>query len=545
MLTLKYSLLFFFLITFGALHSKTQDDSFMEKVSTKSANITDYRYKDTIPSECSLVRLENGKIVFMTKQSGEMKPFFIKAIETGFWDTRYEENVDYNSVFSDMVDIGANVAYVMIHWDDIEIKDNCFNFSFTDKIESIARKNGIKIKWVLFLHAQYNGVPTPDCTNSWTFHLDDRDSCNYTMQWPKQNGKIYKNIKTLVDNGGIRPLHVYGHKDIFYRIIRMLKKLASHYKESDTVIGVQIGNEEGFSFLDESDYNPVTAGLYEEWKVKTNKCDYAQFKREAMNWWWKQFTTAFHEIDPYKILSTNLDAGQAEAGDKNRVEMTGTSASFYKEGNLDVIGTMLYKQWGYDALLGLDERYNEHSYNFSLPILIPSEIGIGNFNKPEDFNSFVIHTLERGAQGFGVYCYGEVRKELPDSVSARKVLKNMFANISNNEHLIYSGLPGPGDVQCTVSEAGLKVSHLNSEKEGTLAMIYKPILVEEENKISSGDIVIHLLAKVSGKYSIKIYQSGRIIKNEDIIITKDRPTSILLEESKYIDPIFVNISMKK
>ena len=206
---------------------------------------------------------------------------------------------------------------------------------------------------------------------------------------------------------------------------------------------------------------------------------------------------------------------------------------------------MLYKQWGYDALLGLDERYNEHSYNFSLPILIPSEIGIGNFNKPEDFNSFVIHTLERGAQGFGVYCYGEVRKELPDSVSARKVLKNMFANISNNEHLIYSGLPGPGDVQCTVSEAGLKVSHLNSEKEGTLAMIYKPILIEEENKISSGDIVIHLLAKVSGKYSIKIYQSGRIIKNEDIMITKDRPTSILLEESKYIDPIFVNISMKK
>ena len=46
----------------------------------------------------------------------------------------------------------------------------------------------------------------------------------------------------------------------------MLYNLAVHYKNSDTVIGVQIGNEEGFSFLDDSDYNPITQELYKEWQ---------------------------------------------------------------------------------------------------------------------------------------------------------------------------------------------------------------------------------------------------------------------------------------
>ena len=87
-----------------------------------------------------------------------------------------------------------------------------------------------------------------------------------------------------------------------------------------------------------------------------------------MDWWWQQFTSAYHEGDPYKIISFNLDAAQAEAGDPERVAMTGTSASTYADGNLDVIGTMFYKGWGYKAILGLDHRYN-NSYNYQLPIL--------------------------------------------------------------------------------------------------------------------------------------------------------------------------------
>ena len=103
----------------------------------------------------------------------------------------------------------------------------------------------------------------------------------------------------------------------------MLYNLAVHYKDDGTVIGVQLGNEEGFSFLDESDFNPVTVELFEEWKLKTNKTDYAQFKRRPSTGGGNNLLPAYHEGDPYKILSFNLDAGQAEAGDPERVRMTG------------------------------------------------------------------------------------------------------------------------------------------------------------------------------------------------------------------------------
>lgn len=518
---------------------------FMNKFTPKRVIITDYKFKDTIPSECGLVRLDNGKVVFMTKQDGEMKPFYIKALETGYWDTRYERT-DYNSVFADMVNMGANVAYIMIHWEDIETQDNCFNFAFTDRLEKEARKNGIKINWILFLHAQHNGVPSQDCTTSWSFHLDDKDSCNYAMQWPKQNGLVYKDIKTLVEKGGIRPLHLYGHKEVFYRIKRMLKKLAFHYRNSDTVIGVQLGNEEGFSFLDESDYNPITAALYEEWKLKTNKTDYAQFKKEAMNWWWKQFTNAFHEADPYKILSTNLDAGQAEAGDENRIDMTGTSASFYEDGNLDVIGTMFYKQYGYKAIKGLDKRYNEGSYNYQLPILIPSEIGIGRFNNNKDFNSFVMHTLERAAQGFGVYCYGEVRKEYTDSLLARKTLMEMFANVRQNEDIIFGGLPGPGYVRCSSIYDNIKISHLNLDNKETLAMLYVPTFENERTitDVAIDDLKLSFTAELDGNYEIEVYKSGKLTCSKDLTLTKGKSVLASIVKKYNGEPVFIKIRMQ-
>ena len=86
-----------------------------------------------------------------------------------------------------------------------------------------------------------------------------------------KKGEIYKDIKTLIDKGGIRPLHVYGHPEIFTRIRRMLYNLATHYRNSNTVIGVQLGNEEGFSFLDQSDYNPITQELFEDGRQKPTR----------------------------------------------------------------------------------------------------------------------------------------------------------------------------------------------------------------------------------------------------------------------------------
>ena len=84
-----------------------------------------------------------------------------------------------------MKQIGANTAYVMLHWEDIEPADNTFDFTFADQVVNAAERQNMELQWILFLHAQ-DRVPSLQCETAWTFHLDDRDSCNYTMQWPSQ-----------------------------------------------------------------------------------------------------------------------------------------------------------------------------------------------------------------------------------------------------------------------------------------------------------------------------------------------------------------------
>ena len=516
---------------------------FMTKTTPLSARITDYSDLEKLTAPAALVRLPNQKLAYMVRRNNRMEPFFIRAIETGYWDTRYEKNTNYDSVFADMKKMGANTAYVMLHWEDIEPADNRFDFTFPDKVVAAAKRQDMKIGWILFLHAQRDYVPSLTPETAWTFHLDDRDSSNYTMQWVKRNGNLYTKIEDVLTYG-IRPLHVYGHKEIFHRIRRMLYNLAVHYKTDDTVIQVQLGNEEGFSFLDESDFNPVTAELYEEWKLKTNKTDYAQFKKEAIDWWWQQFTSAFHEGDPYKLLSFNLDAAQAETGDVQRVKETGTSASTYADGNLDVIGTMFYKGLGYQAFLGLDQRYS-NSYPYRLPILIPSEIGIGIFNPPVFFRHFIIHSLERGAQGLGVYCYGEVRKELPEKNTERNDLTCMFDCIKKNEDILYGGLPGPGVVSCTSDEKSVQISHLNLDGKETLALVYFPEAKEflpddSQAEQQTFDINLTCTVRMPGTYHVTISGSGNKHAEEQFSCQVNGSHTLKLGNLRKEDVLFIS-----
>ncbi len=535
--------LFFFLTNIGSdcFGQLSKPLPFMTEFTPRSAVILDYKDIQRKDIPAALVRLPNNKIAYMVRQNNKLAPFYIKGIETGYWDTRYEKDTNYDSVFNDMKTMGANTAFIMIHWEDIEPRDNHFDFSFTDSLVAAAMRQKIKINWILFLHAQ-SRVPSMKPETAWTFHLDDRDTSNYTMQWVKRKDVIYTNIQSVLKHA-VRPLHVYGHPEIFYRIRRMVYNLAVHYKQSETVIGVQLGNEEGFSFIDESDFNPVTKQLYEEWKLKTNKENYAEFKREAMNWWWQQFTSAFHEGDPYKILSLNLDAGQAEAGDEKRVEESGTDAGTYADGNLDAIGTMLYKNWGYKAILGLDKRYG-NSYNYKLPVLIPSEIGIGRFNPSVYFRQFLVNSLERAAQGFGVYCYGEIRKELIDKKDVRNDFINMVHMITANETIIYGGLPGPGMATFSTNNNEARVSHLNLNKKETLAIVYFPAakIMADSSLIKEAFILKINISGAIKNGRVHILKNGKEILNKNISI-KDihQPEIITMENVTREDVLFIRV----
>ncbi|MGQ8336194.1 hypothetical protein ACUNWD_06550 [Sunxiuqinia sp. A32] len=517
---------------------------FMTPFVPKSTQIVEYKDIDSKNVPSALVRLPNRKLAYMVRENNELKPYYINALETGWWDGLYNEDTDLDAVFKDMKSMGANTALVMIHWENIEPSDNHFDFSFTDSLVAAAARQNMKIWWVLFLHTQKD-IPNYPAEGGWTFHLDDRDGSNYTMQWPKRDGVTYTTIEGVMKNA-IKPLHAFGHPEIFYRIRRMLYNLAVQYKKSETVIGVQVGNEECFSYWDESDLNPETAKLFEEWKLKTNKQDYAQFKKDAFNWWWSQFTSAFHEGDPYKLLSTNLHAGQAEEGvlgDLKVMSESGTSASTYGDGNLDAIGTMFYQPWGYNALLGLDRRYGNNAYNYELPILIPSEIGLGARNGGVVYKHFVVNTLERGAQGLGVYSYGKVRKEKSDK-EFRDVYVNLNKMINSSQKIIYGGLPGPGMVTISTDNDEAKVSHLNTNKKETLAMIYFPDATSNpESSINKEDFPLKIdVEGASNNYQVLIQQDGKELFNKLFTLKKDVKAEILLvKEVSREDVLFVSV----
>lgn len=67
---------------------------------------------------------------------------------------------------------------------------------------------------------------------------------------------------------------------------------------------------------------------------RTGKIDTSLFRKEIMHWWWQQYTTAFHEIDPYKLTSFNLDGGSPEAGNIDQINKIGADCSMYREGNI-------------------------------------------------------------------------------------------------------------------------------------------------------------------------------------------------------------------
>ena len=456
----------------------------------------------------AITRLENKKLTLMVRDSsGKMAPFFVKGIETGFWDTRKPET-DYDQVFENYRKLGSNTALFMIHWMDIEPVDGKFDFKFTDMIVKKAKQNGIKIWWVLFMHTQPHLLNIGE--NSWIYRLNSSEEADSVLQWVKNDkGRLLKTTREQLSELG-KQFHAYGQPEIFSRTIRMIRTLAEHYKNSDDVIGVQIGNEEGFNFCGNSDYNPYTLKLYDQWSQKTGKIDTALFRKEIMHWWWQQYTTAFHEIDPYKLTSFNLDGGSPEAGDIDQINKIGADCSMYREGNIDAIGTMFYMNRGINIWKNLDMEYP--SYTYDLPVLIPSEIGLGWSQTPITWGQInIINTIERGGLGFSVYCYGELVDNHGNISMTGKYYQNLVTMIEANKDIICSAVPGIGKLELASAIPGLKISQLKGEGGKTLGILYFPELSMQDNADNRNekvDILVDVKALVSGNYKVDIYYEG-------------------------------------
>lgn len=462
----------------------------------------------------SLVRIANNKLAVMAQdKNGKLQPFYMRGIETGFWDTR-TDTTNYDTVFEAYRKMNADAAMFMIHWSDIEPADGKFNFSFTDSIVATAKKYGVKIVWVLFMHEHSHDMkclPPPE--NLWMYNLDTRDSVNYAIQWIKdKNGAIIKDIPTQRQKfSEIVPC--YANPIVYNRIIGMLGQLGAHYKNSESVIGVQIGNEEGISYMgSDADLNPYTISSFERWKKMTGDTSWTRFKLAIVKLWWSRFTTAYHLQEPYKLTMFNPIGGGPEKGDSGIIARSGTNVTTFRDSKIDVIATMFYGTDATRIWKNLDAIYkvdNTYSYPTQLPVLMSTEIGIGRLNTLPYTQEFMINFLERGSQGFAVFEYGHMAS-LEGMINANgDVFQKFMAMVKANEDIIWPGLPGSGDnISLSAKTGGAKISCLHKGNEGTLGILHFPEAIDEKILETQVEVPIEITVQKTGVYVTEIYKDG-------------------------------------
>ncbi len=476
----------------------------------------------TLRAPTALVRLANRRLALMARDSaGALQPFYVKGLETGYWDTRRGGGTDYEAVFLNYRKLGANTSFFMIHWADIEPSDGKFDFSYTDKIVELARKTGVKIWWVLFLHCQSDHPR--ELREFWGYKLDSREGKDYAIQWLKdENGVVYDSMAKLATLPGrweINP--AYGHPLLFPKILRMLTRLGERYRDSDSVLGIQIDNEAGFGYYTPrgtagpqklaGDHNPVTAQIFEEWKLKSGGSELRSFKLAIVKYWWKQFTTAFHRGDPYKLTSFNFLGARAESGDPYWIDLEGVDATTYAEGNIDVVSSMFYgASTGPKVWANLDQHYN---FAYRLPIFISSEIGLGrSFNTEPLFQLYAINSIERGAQGYATYDYGSLMGEDGKPNAQGEFYRSFAAMIDANIDAIHGGVPGAGAALFSTPAAGVHISQLHRNQDAMVGILYNPeALVQPDAAKNSAvaDVPVELRALRDGSYSIQTWRAGK------------------------------------
>jgi hypothetical protein len=501
----------------------------------------------------ALVRLNNGKLAIMVRDgSGKMQPFFVKGLETGYWDSRRAGD-DYGRVFANYKRLGANTSFFMIHWNEIEPQDGKFDFSYTDKIVEQARGNGVKIWWVLFLHCQSDHPA--NLRKFWVYSLDSRDGKDYAIQWLKdENGVVYDSMAKLATLPGrweITP--AYGHPKLMPRIQRMLVALARRYRDSDAVLVAQIDNEAGFGYYTPrgnggpsnltSDYNPVTAQIFEEWKQKTGKSDWHAFKLAINKYYWQQFTTAFHRGDPYKLTSFNFLGGNAESGDPHWIDLEGVDVTTYAEGNLDVASPMFYRaERGPKIFASMDEHYDAA---YRLPILISSEIGLGGrFNPIPLFQQYVINCLERGAQGYAAYDYGSQMGADGNPNASGEAFRAFADMVDANLDVIHGGVPGSGGVKIESATAGAKVSQLN-RGQVSLGILHFPSAAFHPDVDGAGaeaDVRLGIKAAQTGAYSVAIYKRGKRVSETVLDLEAGVTAYVTAKQVAATDAVFVRVT---
>lgn len=486
-------------------------------------------------AKVALVRLSNGKIAMMSQdENGVLQPFYSRALETGFWDTRREGQVtDWDEVLTHFQELEANVIQIMIHWRDWESEEGIYNYEFLDEIVDKAATKGIKTYFVIFTHHQWNMDRVYD--DFWAYHLEDRGGKSYSIMWGTGNKYNPQNIRSASREIFLE----YWHPEVYGKLIAALKDLASHYKESRNVVAYQIGNEEGFNYYlnNGNDTNPYYDYLFEKWKSDTGKASEADFRKETILSLWKRMATAVHEVDPYKPTLSNLQGAIPEKQGTSFNWNEGVDVNFYKDAMLDMAGPMFHGNQAYKVWEKMDPLYD---YTGSVPILFPSEIGARG-DEGINMKIYTMNSLERGAQGLGVYCYGELY-----GTEQSENLKELFTMMKETEEFIYRGLPINSFsesknifIETTVEDG--KMSNLEKDEKHVLGLFYYPDLLKENQSKMNKSPIVKVNVKEHGMYLVKTYIEGKLIGNQTVEINTSHPFIYNVNMSNY-DVGFITVS---
>ena len=542
-----FSLCACFLVAMSGCANKKASIPYKPGFKTIPVNIVPVGKVQSVSAPTVLARLENQKLAFMVRDdAGKMQPFYVRGIETGFYDTRNKPNIDWDQVFAGHQLMGANTSLFMVHWQDIEPEPGKYDFAFMDRIVATAKKYDVKIWWGLFMRCSI-GDPVSGA-NAWVYRFLNKDSVDHSIQWIKnRRGELLNSAEAHL-KAKARIFPEFSHPEVFSRINDLVAAVGRYYRNSPDVLGLQIGNEEGFNFAGEGNFNPAAIALFEKWKAHTGKSNELQFKLDINKYWWQHFTTAYHRADPYKLTSYNLEGGAPEAGEGHVIHRMGVDYSIYGDGNIDVIGTMFYGHRGRNIWTNLDRRYK--SYVYDLPILIPSEIGLGGRWGPRvQFQTNAIKTIERGGQGYVAYCYGEMVDANGEPNAFGQSFRKFSDMVQANEDIIYAGVPGSGDVSMSITVPGAKLSQLHRDADGTLGILYFPNVYTQQRpdaNTNAHDVAVEFKSTKSGRYKVEIYRDGALQSSEIRQFEAGQAaTGLTLAEVKETEAVFIKITRRE
>lgn len=424
----------------------------------------------------AMVKLENGKVAYYV----DGQPYYPLAVETGWWDTRVDDNgkmsyndpsdvgddfkeitdEEWNSYFSDMYKMGFNTVQLMTYWRDWEPVQGQYDFTFLNHVTDLAAQNGMKTELIIFFHSQTDNIPRV-MDQFWVYDIDNQEingkEYSLSMQWGNSltSAEDIRNWRDRYNQAGIENFLEYWHPEVFKGITDALEALGANFRDSSNVIGYQIGNEEGFNFYVDNgdDKNPYYKEIKKMYEADANNAgkDTNRFRADLINNLWKVFSNALHKGDPYKPTTTNIQSGNTEKQGimYDRFSNDGTTMDFYK--SVDMIGSMFYGDA--DSLYpNLDRVYNtyktedvESTYATGFPILFPTEIS-GTMNDGSVAKQITAQTIARGGQGIGIYCYGEFYDNFEQNgtkypKAVLGTVETMLQTLKDNIDVIHSGVP--------------------------------------------------------------------------------------------------------